>query len=124
MPEQAQAVPLSASLAAVLKEAGWDLSDAPPERPPWHGRAACRGKGNDAFFPATDDRRPSAQKAYAQALMYCRACPVINECRRAGQHEMFGLWGGLSPSQRKRSGPHQAQEVPGHLWHQGRAATA
>ncbi|HMK97402.1 MAG TPA: WhiB family transcriptional regulator [Acidimicrobiales bacterium] len=93
---------LSAALAAVLEAVGWDLSGKPPERPNWHARAACRGQGHKAFFPATDDRRPGAESAYSAALTFCKVCPVVLECRRAGQHEAFGLWGGLSPAQRRR----------------------
>jgi WhiB family transcriptional regulator, redox-sensing transcriptional regulator len=81
---------------------GWDLSEVLPDRPAWHELAACRGVGPKAFFPSTDDRWPSSQRRYRFARVYCRDCPVVDDCLVAGEGEDFGLWGGLSPSERGR----------------------
>jgi hypothetical protein len=79
--------------------AGWDL-DILPERPPWHALAACRGAGAKNFFPRTDDRRMSSQRRYRFGLAYCNNCPVVAQCLEAGGSEIFGLWGGLTPTER------------------------
>ena len=83
-----------------LPGADWDLSDVLPERPPWHTLAACRGVEPKIFFPRTDDRRMSSQRRYRFGLTYCRECPVLAECSEAGETEVFGLWGGLTPTER------------------------
>ena len=80
--------------------ADWDLWDVLPDRPAWHALAACRGVGPRAFFPGTDDRRISSDRRYKFALKYCRDCPVVAECGAAGEAEIFGLWGGLTPAER------------------------
>jgi WhiB family transcriptional regulator, redox-sensing transcriptional regulator len=85
---------------ALLPGEGWDLWDVLPDRPAWHAVAACRGAGPQAFFPRTDDRRIGSDRRYKFALKYCRDCPVVADCRAAGEAEIFGLWGGLTPSER------------------------
>jgi WhiB family transcriptional regulator, redox-sensing transcriptional regulator len=78
----------------------WDLTEILPERPVWHSLAACRGVGPQTFFPRADDRRPASDRRYKFGLKYCRDCPVAAECRAAGEGEVFGLWGGLTPTER------------------------
>ncbi|CAN5911423.1 hypothetical protein BH23ACT2_BH23ACT2_18440 [soil metagenome] len=89
----------SAALAALMAArpgAPVDLLDtlgALAQRPAWHASAACRGVGAELFFPergaSTDD---------ARAL--CAVCPVVDECRSAGEGEQ-GVWGGASAQQRR-----------------------
>ena len=60
----------------------------------WRARAACRGCDPELWFPvvgknATEPRR------------ICNTCPVKSECRTAGVDENFGIWGGLSPRERR-----------------------
>lgn len=61
----------------------------------WLTQAACRGAG-DTMFPGTLAREIKAAKAF------CRACPVILECRRwaLDQRIAEGVWGGLSEGER------------------------
>ena len=81
--------------------AGWGLTEALPERPTWHALAACHGVGPQTFFPRTDDRRSASEPGYRFALAYCSSCcPVVAECLAVGEAERFGLWGGLTPTQR------------------------
>lgn len=66
-------------------------------RPDWHQDAACRGAGPAMFYPGQgDDIGP--------AMAVCGTCTVTGPCRDAalddGYHQ-FGVWGGLSPNQRK-----------------------
>ena len=90
-----------AGLAGLLEASGWRVEGGEVVRPAWHARAACRGAGPGAFFPA--ELGPGATNAYQEtAGRYCAGCPVAEQCRQAGRHEAFGLWGGLSPSSRAR----------------------
>lgn len=65
-------------------------------RPEWHRRAACRGVGTDAFFLIRGQDPGPAREL-------CGRCPVVAECAEVGQAEDYGIWGGLSPGQRRRS---------------------
>lgn len=53
----------------------------------WKVQAACRGRGPQLFFPETE-------AAAAAAAAVCAGCPVKVPCRRAGQSEPYGVWGG------------------------------
>lgn len=37
-----------------------------------------------------------------RAKTICAGCPVQADCLVAGMSEDYGIWGGLSPKQRKR----------------------
>jgi hypothetical protein len=58
-------------------------------RPAWHRRAACRGLGNDEFFPG---RRQSTDAAKA----ICGVREVQAECLASalGDERTAGVWGG------------------------------
>jgi WhiB family redox-sensing transcriptional regulator len=58
----------------------------------WTDKALCRGSALFASDSAADQRR---------AAKICAACPVIEQCRQAGQGEPWGVWGGLTPAQRR-----------------------
>ncbi|WP_181448997.1 WhiB family transcriptional regulator [Nonomuraea aridisoli] len=66
----------------------------------WLRRGACRSSDPDLFFPPAPT---PAQEALAKAV--CAGCQVLRECRdyalRAGEAE--GIWGGLTPQERRRS---------------------
>lgn len=34
------------------------------------------------------------------AALACPACPILDACRHAGEHERFGVWGGIDRDQR------------------------
>ncbi|WP_219460340.1 WhiB family transcriptional regulator [Nonomuraea rhizosphaerae] len=66
----------------------------------WLRRGACRSSDPELFFPLA----PSAvQEARAKAV--CATCQVLTECRAyaltAGEAE--GIWGGLTPQERRRT---------------------
>ena len=53
-----------------------------------------------------------------QAKVICRKCPVKDECGEYGlKHESFGIYGGMSPNERRaaRRGKHQLA-VPHSTW--------
>lgn len=62
----------------------------------WHHDALCAQTDPDAFFPEIGEN-PVAAKAV------CRRCPVQIECLTdaLAQGDRFGVWGGLSPRERR-----------------------
>ena len=72
---------------------------------PWRDRAACEGMGCDLFFPEPT-AIPGVQgwrTSYDAAKVICDRCPVRQECLEEAlrYHEAHGMWGGLTPRQRK-----------------------
>jgi hypothetical protein len=65
-----------------------------PDGPPvWMEFARCSGTAVDFFDP----------KQYQEARNICASCPVLEECKAHGlAHEQYGVWGGLSPEQRRK----------------------
>ncbi|MBV8161442.1 MAG: WhiB family transcriptional regulator [Acidimicrobiia bacterium] len=63
----------------------------------WTKSAACRGVDTETFYPAT----PAEE---AEALAVCATCPVRAQCLDHAIHnrEMYGIWGGATPEQRRR----------------------
>ena len=61
----------------------------------WHTRAECVGMPTIWFFP------PQGQNIDPRARDACSACPVVAECRKAGEDEMYGTWGGVTPKERR-----------------------
>ena len=78
------------------------LPRLPLSRPAWHQQAACRGVGPEAFYPPAGARETATTHPYRDARKVCATCPVVDECRQAGQSESHGLWGGQSPGERRR----------------------
>ncbi len=62
--------------------------------------AACRAVGTDLFFP---DSGGGGTISYNHARAVCDTCPLWRECRFIGMAELYGMWGGLTPRQRKRA---------------------
>jgi WhiB family redox-sensing transcriptional regulator len=64
----------------------------------WAEHAACKGKDPQLFFPPT-----TGPAIYHKARAICKDCPVTEQClQHAYDHgEWDGVWGGLSPTQRK-----------------------
>jgi len=65
--------------------------------PAWHQQAACRGSNPAAFYPEVGQWTVSAK---AKAI--CETCPVAQPCREAGADEVYGIWGGVNYSMRRR----------------------
>lgn len=66
-------------------------------QPEWFVKAACLGMEPKNFFP---DCGPLA----ARAKRACMTCPVIEECREYGMDEEYGIWGGLTATERRSLG--------------------
>lgn len=72
----------------------------------WLDEALCRGKHQDLWFPPFGDERLDPEDRYYDiAKMVCEHCPVQQACSYAGADEDFGVWGGSSPSDRRRGRP-------------------
>ena len=69
--------------------------------PEWHEQAACRGAGNEQFYPPRGRHSNEVQKVVAA---YCDHCPVRAECLEASManNERWGIWGGLTEYHRKK----------------------
>ena len=65
--------------------------------PAWHQQAACRGSNPAAFYPEVGQWTVSAN-----AIAICETCPVAQQCREAGIDEVYGIWGGINYSMRRR----------------------
>lgn len=63
--------------------------------------AACRGAPTESFFPIDTGQRVE-ELARALSDAYCRACPIMVECKEwALRHESEGIWAGLTPRARR-----------------------
>ena len=62
----------------------------------WTDQAACRGTDTEIFFPANADEE-------AEALSICATCPVRAQCLEYAvrNKEIYGIWGGTTPEQRR-----------------------
>lgn len=69
----------------------------------WQSEAKCADTNLEIFFLPFASRGETKRKAEAQAKAVCKGCPVINECLAHALRvpEEFGVWGGLSPEERK-----------------------
>lgn len=72
----------------------------------WADDAACAGQDSELWFPAEISKRGRyrrGQDAEAEAKRICQSCVVIAQClQHALDHdEADGVWGGLSPQERR-----------------------
>lgn len=69
----------------------------------WQLQAACRGVDTQVFFSPEAERgsRRLARERVAKAV--CSTCPVMSTCRDHAirMAEPFGVWGGLTPDERR-----------------------
>lgn len=67
------------------------------EREPWMDDGLCAQTDPEAFFPERGGSTRDAKRI-------CMACEVRVECLEyaLGNGEQFGVWGGLSPLERRR----------------------
>lgn len=61
----------------------------------WQDDAVCAETDPDLFFPDSGETYKSLR-----AREFCAVCPVIAECAALGQQFSFGIFGGMTPSQR------------------------
>lgn len=77
--------------------------------PKFDGTQHCSDAPLEYFYPSTETEgggirssaRIAAEYGYTRDT-YCDSCPFLTACGEyAIAHERFGMWGGMSPSQRK-----------------------
>jgi WhiB family redox-sensing transcriptional regulator len=63
--------------------------------------ALCKGIGLEFYYPEDESSGTSEEMRMAKKL--CGSCPVLDACKEWGlRHEMYGVWGGLSPLDRRK----------------------
>ncbi|HUL98857.1 MAG TPA: WhiB family transcriptional regulator [Mycobacterium sp.] len=70
----------------------------------WQTQGRCRGVDTSVFFSPDGERGRARADREQRAKELCRRCPVIAQCRAhaLAVGEPFGVWGGLSESDRER----------------------
>ena len=68
----------------------------------WQLQGSCRGLDSALFFHPEGERGPARANREIRAKQICLQCPVLEQCRRhaLAVHEPYGVWGGLSESER------------------------
>lgn len=74
--------------------------------PPWEfENPVCAEVGTEIFFSKDYDEVNGTtlpQDTYKDAKKLCQSCEHVAECAEWGiRYENFGVWGGLSPADRK-----------------------
>lgn len=64
----------------------------------WRAKALCVKKNLDFWYPPLDAE--SVDAYYSVGKKVCNHCPVWEECLNDGLSENWGLWGGLTPTER------------------------
>ena len=69
----------------------------------WQLHGACREADPRLFFHPEGERGPARRERDAAAQAVCRACPVMEQCRRHALtvREPYGVWGGLTEDDRE-----------------------
>jgi hypothetical protein len=77
------------------------------------------------FPPFSDERDVPEHRYYDMGKMLCEHCPVRAECKEVGKDEEWGLWGGLTPAERKAGAeftpppykiiPRYIDKIPDHV---------
>jgi WhiB family transcriptional regulator, redox-sensing transcriptional regulator len=65
----------------------------------WLSKALCKGKHAQFWHPPADV--PNTSAFFDVARQLCERCPVWDSCLDYGREETFGMWGGLTPMERK-----------------------
>lgn len=77
--------------------------------PKWMDHAACNGYDPELWFPSWP--KPNE---YGQARRICARCPVRKECLELAlkTDNRYGMFGGLTPGQRKKLKTPQPEQIP------------
>jgi WhiB family transcriptional regulator, redox-sensing transcriptional regulator len=73
----------------------------------WRQFAACRRLPTSWWYPIIERQGPR-DDPYATPRAICTTCPVRTPCADAGANEPDGMWGGLTPTERRRRRRHNA----------------
>lgn len=64
----------------------------------WMQNGLCRRKNTDFWYPPLETDMPD--KYYDIGRELCHRCPVWKDCLDSGLEERWGMWGGLTPTER------------------------
>lgn len=66
--------------------------------------ALCRGVSLDLWFPPAFDENPTGTDSeyFEVSKIVCSVCHHKSECKVLGAAEKYGVWGGTTPSERRR----------------------
>jgi WhiB family transcriptional regulator, redox-sensing transcriptional regulator len=69
----------------------------------WLSEARCKGQPVEIFFAADNERGLNLRRNERRAKQICWSCPVLKACRNyaLNEHEPYGIWGALTPSERR-----------------------
>ena len=69
----------------------------------WRAHAECRGTDPNTFVP---EGRGNGLRLYLEARQICDRCPVKTACldHALSNGEDMGMWGGLTPNERREIG--------------------
>lgn len=70
------------------------------ETPVWIDTAPCTGKAQFMWYPPWEAKDPN--QWYEMGRLVCATCEVWEECLEYGKDERWGMWGGLTPKERKK----------------------
>ena len=70
------------------------------ETPEWIEQAPCAGKAQFMWYPPWEAQDPNAW--YEMGRVVCSTCQVWEACLDYGRDEKWGMWGGLTPKERRR----------------------
>lgn len=68
----------------------------------WLEDSLCKSKHIDLWFPPSEMPKSVHDLYYSVGRMVCDQCPVRTNCERLGAKEEFGMWGGISPNERRK----------------------
>jgi WhiB family redox-sensing transcriptional regulator len=80
----------------------------------WQTVALCRGNHSYLFFPpSTVERKDERERREQKAKAICSVCPVNPDCLEFAMaiREPYGIWGGLTESDRRQVLAAQAEAV-------------
>lgn len=69
----------------------------------WRDRAACIGH-EDLFYNREDEPKGVRRRKEEKAKTICGTCPVLGTCRQFATEtrQLYGVWGGLTETERHR----------------------
>jgi WhiB family redox-sensing transcriptional regulator len=70
----------------------------------WLSQARCKGQPTEIFFAGDNERGAKLRRNVSRAKQICWSCPVLAACRNYAldTHEPYGIWGALTPSERRQ----------------------
>ncbi|MCQ4120716.1 WhiB family transcriptional regulator [Rhodococcus tibetensis] len=79
----------------------------------WQVHGLCRGVDSSMFFHPDGQRGRIRKQRELRAKQLCNRCPVLVQCREHALtvEEPFGVWGGMSESERQAAIEHRRGDI-------------